>query len=562
MVRSALGPCAALSAALCAALMSFVALAAQEPRAASPVEEPPSPPQEARPGAPERPASARPPDVLFVSLDTLRADALACYGNPRPTSPNIDALAARGVRFAHCYAPAPHTAPSHVSMLTGLLPVAHGVPNATAQSQRLLGLADEWPILGERLAAAGYQTTFVANQGQLRRDMGLARGIEQFDTNTNTFGGAIDVLERMLEDTDPDRPLFSFVHTYEPHAPYLPPRRMFERDFHGAFTDAEYRGVVHTRYEALLPRAREGTALAREFLAGAESFGPADVEYLVGLYHEDVLWTDAQFGRLLALWSRHRDLANTLVVLVSDHGEQLGERGAFGHRHGLEVELVHVPFVVAGPGVVPRVEDKVVSLAAVPAALLEHLRLPVPAHAVRGARFAVRAPRRPALEPGSEPGTESAAESGTGGAAEPAVEPAAEPAAEQRTGIAHLQDPIGPHASLGLVDGSLQFLRGIGRNEAGEWTRDLAVDPRGLALAAPTAERLDALRRLSLSRQQADVALRARHAPRVLEAPTRDQADLLRALGYTDGGDDDDETEDPGAPPRRDRQDPGPDDHR
>jgi len=92
--------------------------------------------------------------------------------------------------------------------------------------------------------------------------------------------------------------------------------------------------------------------------------------------------------------------------------------------------------------------------------------------------------------------------------------------------------------------------------------RDLAADPRGLALAAPPAERLDALRRLSQVRQQADVALRARYAPRVLEAPTRDQAELLRALGYTDGGEDDDETEDPGGPPGRDRQDPGPDDDR
>jgi len=449
-------------------------------------------------GAPAFQRGGRRPDVLLISLDTLRADALGCYGNPRPTSPTIDGLADRGVRFARCYAPAPHTAPSHVSLFSGLLPAAHGVLNASAESERLPSLNENWPTLTEELASAGYQTMFVANQGQLRKQMGLGRGFEQFDASTNTFIEAQKVVATMLADVAADEPLFAFVHTYEPHAPYLPPRSVLGERLHGRFTSAQYDGVLRARYDELIPRVSEGTALASAFLAGADAFTPADLEFLVGLYHEDVLWTDILLSRLLKMWHEQRDISNTIVVIVSDHGEQLGERGAFGHRHGLEVELVHVPLIAFGPGIEARVDDAVVSLAGVAAAILEHLALAAPEHWVRGVRLGSAAPR---------------------------------------DGVAHLQDVHGRNASLGVVEGRSQYQRGFGENaRAGEWARDLALDPRGLVRAELDADVLTRLRSLVSARTRVDRELRTQFPVVLDEALSREQSELLRDLGYSEEG--------------------------
>jgi len=443
------------------------------------------------------PAGRRRPDVLLISLDTLRADALSCYGNTRPTSPNIDAFAERGVRFERCYAPAPHTAPSHLSLFSGLLPTAHGVSNTNAQSTRVMSISDDWPLLAEELARAGYQTMFAANRGQLRQAMGFARGIEQFDASTKTFIEVQGVVERMLEDVAPDEPLFAFVHTYEPHAPYLPPRHAQGAPLHGRFTSANYDGVLRARYDQLIERAAEGAGLAQAFYAGAETFTPADVEFLIGLYHENVLWTDMLFARLLATWGSHRDLSNTLVVLVSDHGEQLGERGKFAHAFGLEHELVHVPFIVVGPSIEARVEEEVVSLVAVAAAILEHVGLSPPAHYTRGVRF-------------------------SGGVSNGA--------------IAHLQD-MGRHPSQGVVEGPWQYFRGVRANAAfGDRAYDLASDPRGLVDVELESSVLARLSALVDERDRADRELLRRSPAKNVGTPTPEQLQMLRDLGYTGEG--------------------------
>ncbi len=440
----------------------------------------------------------RRPDVLLISLDTLRADALGCYGNPRRTSPTIDGLAERGVRFARCYAPAPHTAPSHVSLLSGLLPLAHGVPNASAESKRLAQLNENWPTLTELLAGDGYQTMFVCNGGQLRREMGIERAVEQFDSSTRTFAAAIEVVDAMLDDVARDEPLFSFVHTYETHAPYLPPRRMNGAPLHGRFTDREYRGVLRRTYDKLIGRIDEGAGLAAEFLADSASFKAPDIEFLVGLYHEEVLWTDNQLLRLLEAWSSRRDISNTVVVIVSDHGEQLGERGAFGHRFGLDVELVHVPLIAFGPGIEPRVEDGVVSLASVAAAILEHVGAVVPQHFERGARLAR----------GTAP-----------------------------SAVAHLQEASGMKASVGVVAGPLHYLRGMSGNRSlRETVRDLVADPRGAVTVKASAADLERLRELVGGRMRADQEMRTQFPVVLDEVPTRGQKELLRDLGYSEEG--------------------------
>ncbi|QDU84323.1 Arylsulfatase [Planctomycetes bacterium Pla163] len=316
------------------------------------------------------------PDVLLISLDTLRADALSCYGNPRDTTPFIDALAARGVRFSNCYAPSPHTAPSHMSLFTGLLPLAHGIPNASTSSTSTSNLNEGIPTLGSVFSDAGWRVVMVGGRGQLRPAMGIALGSDFHHFKSTTFLDGLEVFDEVVATEDPNEPLFAFFHTYEPHAPYLPPREFDGHVFRGRYTDPDAKGLFASRYRALIddPNAAEKAGV---FLDVKGPLAEDEAEYLRGLYEENVAYTDHLLGRLFELWARHRDIERTLIVLVSDHGEQLGERnGALGHRSGVWQELASVPLIVTGPGVEPRVVDDPVGLTSVPATLLELVGLP------------------------------------------------------------------------------------------------------------------------------------------------------------------------------------------
>ncbi|MEZ5979879.1 MAG: sulfatase-like hydrolase/transferase [Planctomycetota bacterium] len=317
------------------------------------------------------------PDVLLVSLDTLRADRLSCYGNAHDTSPVIDALAARGLRFADAMAPSGNTAPSHMSVLTGLHPLAHGVMNRDLDSTTLLALNEQVPTLAQVVAEAGWSTAAITQDGQLLEELGFGRGFETTDFVHDDFQGRIASLDRYLATQAPDRPQFVFLHTYEPHGPYLPPRSADFETFYGRYTDASYDGPFRTVTERLMA-APPGAKIATEQLEAMDDPGPDDVRFLSDLYDENVRWTDHLVGKLFDAWSLHRDMSNTIVVLFSDHGEQFMEHGAFGHHGGLWQEIVHVPLVVAGPGVDRRVVAETVSLTGLPAALLALLDVDAP----------------------------------------------------------------------------------------------------------------------------------------------------------------------------------------
>ena len=274
----------------------------------------------------------RPPDVLLVSIDTLRADRLSCYGHERETTPRIDALAAEGVRFADPHAPSVITAPSHMSLLTGLDPVAHGVTNANRDSTSFVILSEQvvtWPALLKR---AGYSTAGFTDGGNLQPVMGFERGFDHYHSRQEHLDQKLAALGPWLEQEPADEPLFLFFHTYATHAPYRPD----EAD-RGRYTDPAYRGQFRRRFEELFePRhakpAKRRNARARSFLEPWEGMGEDDLRYLSDLYDETVLSCDARIGQLWDLWSRTRDPENTLLILVSDHGEAFGEHGIVGHK--------------------------------------------------------------------------------------------------------------------------------------------------------------------------------------------------------------------------------------
>ena len=341
--------------------------------------------QEAEPGPP-----GPRPDILLISIDTLRADRLGCYGHERATSPFLDRVSASGVRFARALAPAPHTAPSHMSLFTGLDPLAHGVKNMTAGDRTVTRLAGGVPTLPELLAPAGYRTAAFTDRGNLLPAMGFERGFEHTEAEFEDPARKVRRVRDYLDRASADEPLFVFFHTYAVHAPYLPPA-----PHAGLFTDPDYRGEFRRRYEELLPLdPLQAWESSRHFLDPFEGMGERDLDYLGALYDEGAHWADAEVGRLWRLWRERRDPENTLLVITSDHGEELGEDGRLGHRHGLSRALTHVPLLVRGPGLAAgHVVEAPVGLGALPATLLDLLELPAP-------ELAQSASLRPLLEGG------------------------------------------------------------------------------------------------------------------------------------------------------------------
>ena len=314
------------------------------------------------------------PDVLLISIDTLRADRLSCYGHDRPTSPNLDRIAARGLRFANAIAPSIHTAPSHMSMFTGLDPVTHGVRNYSPSLDFVNSLNREVSSLPEHLQAAGYRTACFTDHGNLMPQMGFGRGWDDSHVRLEPLAKKVSGALRWLGRAPADEPVFVFFHTYETHAPYIPPERV-----HGTFADTAYEGPLRSRYEALRAAPEPVRhAAARDFLKASDGFREEERQFLTDLYDECVLHADEQIGKLWRRWREIRGGRETLLVILSDHGESLGERGRYGHHAGTSRELVHVPLLMSGPGIPIGVREEPVAMAGLAATLLEALGLQDP----------------------------------------------------------------------------------------------------------------------------------------------------------------------------------------
>jgi len=317
-------------------------------------------------GGPER------PDVLLVVIDTLRADGLSAYGNPRATSPHLDRLASEGVLFERAYAQAPNTGPSHASLFTGLHPWAHRVSNHAGQGAAA-GLRDEFETLAEGFAAAGYQTAAITDGGILRPEWGLGQG---FEVHLARFEGVERKVDRalgFLENRRDGRPLFLFLHTYEVHQPYVPPREWVER------FDPEYDGILRAAEDEvrrLLAEQRSGPEVPdkpvgkQELMRDAAAFDRRDRDYLRTLYDAEVAYTDDQLQRLWAWLADTGALGRTWIAVTSDHGEEFGEHGGMGH-HALHTEVLRVPLILRAPDGVELVLGAGPHRVAAPVALLD-----------------------------------------------------------------------------------------------------------------------------------------------------------------------------------------------
>jgi arylsulfatase A-like enzyme len=328
-------------------------------------------------------AAAR-PNVLLVVFDTARADAFEPYGAAPASTPAIADLARRGAAAPVAIAPCNWTLPSHASMFTGLLPGALGLASASAP-RAAAGMASTPAfearrdrVLAEVLRARGYATGAVSSNPWISRVNGFATGFERFTvvpgrsprprgtSVTDRVGRTVDALratsddgaaevERLLRTwltEDRDKPFFWFVNLMECHSPYLPPR---------PFNDL---GPI-ARVRAAREADRYLTVDAMHRYCERKLEIPAEaIERMRHLYARAVTMMDRLVGRLVEALDRAGLLDETLVIVTSDHGENLGENHLISHVLSLDDRLLRVPLISAGP--LPLAGDGLVSLVALP----------------------------------------------------------------------------------------------------------------------------------------------------------------------------------------------------
>jgi arylsulfatase A-like enzyme len=328
------------------------------------------------PLAPE-PRAARPHNLILISIDTLRADHLSLYGYSRTTSPSVDALGDESIVFERAYSQSPKTAESHMTLFTGLYPGAHGVKNLRA-SNRPLGV--EVPTLASMLSAAGYRTAAFHGAGNITAELGFDRGFDLFEAPGNV-DLVFDAGARWLETHAAGAPFFLFLHTGVTHDPYRPPAEYAER-----FVDPDYAGDIGPDADARRQALKEGGywRLHELWWELVDHRDPADVQHLRDLYDALIARMDEQLARFLARSEALGLADSTLLVFLSDHGEEFLDHRGFRHSN-VHREVMHVPLIVRLPGSEGQARRGLrvkapVQLVDVLPTLLDALGLPIPAH--------------------------------------------------------------------------------------------------------------------------------------------------------------------------------------
>ena len=277
------------------------------------------------------------PNVVVITIDTLRADHLGCYGYSRIETPNLDALARLGARFTQAYTPVPITLPAHTAIFTGSFPMATGMHDFSGNK-----LPANGTTLAKVLRDNGYTTAAFIGAAVLDSRFGLNQGFETYfdhfdfsrldETNLDLTERRGDLVmdEALGWLKQAPRPFLLWIHLYDPHFPYTPPE-------------------------------------------------PYASRYRTHLYDGEIAFADAQVGRLLSFLKQRGLFDHSVIALAGDHGEGLGEHGEKTHGFFIYNSTLHVPLILKVPGAAPRVVAEDVSLVDVMPTLLQELKLAIPA---------------------------------------------------------------------------------------------------------------------------------------------------------------------------------------
>jgi arylsulfatase len=287
-------------------------------------------------------------NVIVIAIDTLRADHVGCYGYERPTSPHMDGLAAESVLFEQHIAAAIPTHPSFTTFNTGQFSATHGVVAHGGHHS----IPREAPWLPSLLNKAGYTTCAVDNLSQWRMD--FHRGFEFYIDPTQRSALSIQANNRSLNkrvlpflEQHKDEQFYLFVHYWDPHTPYLPPRAYRKLFYQGDPCDPSHRSL-----EGMEERHPLGK-LWRETWFSQLGGDIRDAAYIEALYDGEIRYCDEGVGQLLDAVDRLGLSDDTVVVLTSDHGEMMYRHGIFFDHHGLYEGNLHVPLMIRAPGLSP-----------------------------------------------------------------------------------------------------------------------------------------------------------------------------------------------------------------
>ncbi len=273
------------------------------------------------------------PDIILVSIDTLRADHVSSYGYERKTTPFIDSLASKGMRFSHAWSTSSWTLPAHTSLLSGTRSLQHKV------IEESIPIPNDLPLISETLQNSGWQTGGVVSASFVSRLYGFDRGFDFFedfgldgDANKNLQAeiSAEHIIARALDwmkgsSIEAGKPTFLFLHFYDAHYECDPPApfdEMFDRKH--SESDINYKNYFY----------HKETPLTKD-----------ELNHQIAQYDEAIRYVDHHLQRLQRIWKEAgRD---AIWIVTSDHGEEFGERGSWGHAHTLYKEQVHIPLIVS-----------------------------------------------------------------------------------------------------------------------------------------------------------------------------------------------------------------------
>jgi arylsulfatase A-like enzyme len=304
------------------------------------------------------------PNVLLITLDTVRAANLSLYGYARQTTQNLDRFAQRGVVFEKAFATAPWTLPSHASLFTGRWPHELSADHASP-------LDGTYPTLAEYFSGHGYKTAgFVANLGYCSVETGLGRGFDHYEDYPRSVGQiassstlvrkvadnftlrrvlqndqhlnritAADLNERVLSwvSSHSASPFFIFINYFDAHEPYLPPPP-FDRRFGPGRRHGQYSPLHRWLWDVSVDHRKMTSDELREE---------------IDAYDASLAYLDEQLAALLDEFARRHLLDDTVVVITSDHGEEFGEHAVFDHGYTLYRQSLQVPLIIVAPGRVP-----------------------------------------------------------------------------------------------------------------------------------------------------------------------------------------------------------------
>jgi arylsulfatase A-like enzyme len=309
-------------------------------------------------------AEPTPKNIIFILVDTLRADHLGVYGYERATSPNVDAFAAESLLFKDTRSQASCTFPSANSILTSRSPSAF-----LGQANQALGIPPGIPSLAEILQARGYRTVAVSSSAVVRKtpsrhnpSAGFGRGFDTFLEDCIWKSAACVNQQTFPELRRGDKPLFLYLHYLDPHGPYSPPKA-FRRKFATLYPDKEF------------IRKGDPNPIGEMIYKGGPDPGatPADLQHLIDLYDSEIAYFDSRFALLLEAIRKAGLFDDSILVFLSDHGEEFLEHGHIKHCRTVFDSSIRTPLILRIPGVEPRALSTPVENIDVVPTLLDYL---------------------------------------------------------------------------------------------------------------------------------------------------------------------------------------------